>query len=886
MKFSNKLILTIGLVCSLTACSPNKTSEEYIQSAKTHIANGKSSAAILELKNAISIELENPESRLLLGTLYLEFGDVEAAEKELRRSLELNGDAEVILPKLFKALNLQNKSEEVLTLANQSRMSQGTVLPEILLYKTLAYLKLGDKKKAEETIVQASENSSESVYSQLGEAYLMAESTNQSGALGLIESILIKTPELTEALLLKGQLLFIDGDYVSAIDAFNEYHRLLPKNIQIRLFLANSYIRNDQYSEANEHLDFLLKILPEHPFINQLKGLVYYRGSDYENALIHTDKAIQNGLNVPSNRIIAGLSAFKLEQYERSYHLLIAITGSLPVAHPVRKVLAVVQLQLGYSSEAGETLQIMDGATVDDINLLTAASFELLKAGKFQEAGELVEKTSEMNITNPQDIVKIGILKLSMNDLEGIADLEKASEIAPDLPLAKLALASAYIQNKAYDKALAIAEKWKVEDPDKTEGYNLAATIYLLTKEIESAEIEFNFALTVDKGNSQSLLYFANKALKNKDSAESIKFLDVLLSTFPNNIKALTLNYRAHKELSTIDSAIDKIANSFSENKDSIAHRLLYSRVLFIDEKFNEVITLLKALKVDSTTTPLHWSLLGSSYLKLNENEKALTIYDDWIKFQPQYRTAWLKKVATQEKLADYGGALSTVEKVLETFPKDGQFNILRASYLILTEQFNIAQIQIDSLTEEQIKLPFVRGLQGKIWFTEGKYQQALPGIEALYELLPSSYNASLLFSLHKKLKQEKSAFEFMKEHVASYPNDLINKNLLAEIAINFDLLLSKEYYLVLLEQSPDDLLILNNLAWVEYKLGYFEPADIYAMRALDLNKNHPQLFDTAALIKLALGQKAIAIELLTKAKQLAPNDTEILKHLEDATAQ
>lgn len=886
MKFNNKVAFTICVIFSLLACSPKKTAEEYIQSAKTHVENGKSSSAILELKNAVLIDLNNPESRLLLGTLYLEYGDVAAAEKELSRSLELNGNAEVILPKLFKALNLQNKSKKIISLANQNVTLPVSVLPEILLYKALAYIKLGDIFKAEQAISLASETSSGSVYSKLGEAYLMAESRNNSGALDLIDNVLLKTPTLTEALILKGQLLFSQGDYKSAIVVFHEYHRLLPSNIQVRLFLANSYIRNNQHSESIEHLDFLLDLFPEHPFTNQLMGLVFYKNGDYDNALTHTDKAIQNGLNVPSNRMIAGLSAFKLQQYERAHHFLITITKSLPSSHPVRKVLAVVQLQLGYSAEANDTLQLMDEATSDDINLLTTASFELLKIGKVQEAKSLVSKTNDIEINNPKEIAKIGILKLSMNDLEGITDLEKATEIDPDLPIAKFALASAYIQNKEYNKALDLAEKWKSSHPLKVDGYNLAAKIWLLKSQRDLAEKELNQVLTFDEHNPYARLYFANNFLLNKQPEKAANQLENIFITLPEHLDALKLNYRVHKALKTAEGAISKIKKSFINNPQNESYSLLYARVLFIEKKFNEVLKLLINTESRKNISSIQWALIGDSYFKLDKHVKALDIYEEWIEAQPKNRTAWLRKISTQEKLTDYAGALLTVNKLLLEVPDDGQFKVLRANYLILTKKFSEAKIQIDDLTGEQKKLPLVKGLQGQLWLTESKFEQAIPGLEGLYALLPNPYNTAMLFAAHKKLGQEKIAFEFIIKHVKSFPEDAISRTLLAEHAITFNLELAKKHFLVLLKSSPDSLSILNNLAWSDYKLGNYVEANRLIEQALVLDLPHPQVLDTAGLIQIKLGNKGKAIELLNRAKLLAPNDIEIANHYKEAVAQ
>jgi len=884
MKHNNNiLLLTICIALILAACSPKKTVIEYIQSAKEHVVNGNKSAAIVELKNAILIDLNNPESRLLLGSLYLETGNIEAAEKELIRALELSSDIDLILPKLLKALNLQDKSEEAIALVEQTETLSKNILPEVLLYKALAHIKLGDNEKAKDLISLASETSADSVYSQLGEAYLLAESKNIGDALHLIDIVLRNTPDLTEALLLKGQLLFIQGDFVSAISAFNEYHALLPADIKVRLFLANSYIRAQKYADSEEHLNFLLKIIPDHSFTNQLMGVFFYQKGDYENALAHTNKAIQNGLNIPSNRIVAGLSAFKLEQYERSHHFLITIAESLPPTHPVQKVLAVVQLKLGYSSEAGSTLLGIDGATSDDIDLLTTASFELLKAGKFQEVKALITKSNGISINNPQDMAKIGILKLSINDLEGITDLKKASEIDPDLPIAKFALASAYIQNKEYDKALALANNWKATPKYQVEGYNLAAKILLLQSDVDKAEIELNLALKINEYNSYSLMYFTTKAFINRKYEKSLEIVNKLLDKSPNHIPGLRLQYKSYKALNRESMAITSIEKSYRDNIENNKYLTLYAEVLFIEKNYSKVIDLLSVFNNEDMSKAVYWVLLGDSYMKLDENDKALDIYSRWISMQPQYRVAWLRKVTIQEKLQDYTGALSTTDSALRISPENLEFKLLNTHFLVLTKGFTKAQVQLDSLTDDQRKLPLAKGLQAKIWLSEGKFKQAIPGLKESYKEFPSTYNGILVFSTLKKIGEEKSAFMFIKKHIENQPDDIIIQSLLAESALEFDKPLAQEQYTKLLEKSPNDLSILNNLAWVEYKLGNLESANKLADKALAINKSHPQVLDTAALIKLKLGDKNKAIELLRQATILAPENKDIANHYREA---
>lgn len=878
---NNKLAIAVSIAMSVSACTPDKTSQEHISAAKISIESSDSATAILELKNAVRVDLKNAEARMLLGTLYLDMGDAELGEKELKRALELNGDIENTLPKLLKALNLQSKSKESLSLIDKHDI----FTPEILLYQAQAYIRLDQKDMAKLSIAQANDLSTESIYSQLGEAYLKADSSNVDGALENVDKILVTEPYLTEALILKGQLHIAKNEYVNAINAFEEYYRLLPRDVQIRLFLANAYVKNEQFEQADEHLDFLLKLAPEHPFTNQLKGLVYYQKADYLQALNHTQKAIQNGLGNASSRLVAGLSAFKLDQYELA-HQYLATLSELPPTHPVQRVLALIQMQLGYNTKAGITLDELEGLTPHDVSLFTSASFELLKEGKIGEAKKTLNRADTIVGGGQQEMTKIGILKLSMNDLSGLASLEKAVEMDSKQPIVKIALAAAYLQANEYDKALNLAKKWKESHPDQVEGYNLAAKILLEQSEVKKAEQEMHYSLEINENNPFSRLYFANKFLVNEKPKEAILQLEKIFSKYPDHLAALKLNYRAHQALKMEKTASDKIAQSFNNNSSNLAYRLLHARALFIGGSYSKTIEVLEDVENTENVTALQWALLGDSYSKLSKNEKALLIFNDWIKAQPHYREAWLRKVSIQEKLADYNGALSTVEQVLAKAPDDGQFTVLRVNYLFLTDNFRDAQLQIDKLTNEQKELPLVKGLQGKIWLREGKHEKAIPNLEEFQRLLPTPFNTALLFATYKELEREKDAFSFMQKHIELHPEDIASRSLLAESAINYDPALAKKHYVQLLKLVPSSLSMLNNLAWVEYQLTNYTEAELVINKALKLNKGHPQILDTAGLIQVKLGNKIKAVELLNKAKLLAPGDEEIARHYKEAVTQ
>jgi len=884
MKYKIIILSTLYLLFS---CTPVKTADEYITSAQNNLKTKDQSSALINLKNAVKQDLKNSKARLLLGKLYLNLGEATSAEKELTKALILGASPIKTLPSLLKTLNILSENEKIIAIAEQYADIDDSEKPALLLYKALAYSNLGNNKRAKTLIEHANEISTNSIYSQLGSAYLNASILNIDGALEQLSNILKVSPTLIEAHLLKGQLYFIKKLYPEAIDSFKTYQKLVPNDLKIRLFLANTYLKSGLYKQANKEVSYLLEKMPEHAFSNQIKGILDYQNGDFKSALSHSEKAIQNGIDTPSNRAIAGLSAFKLKNFEQAYQYLMPTGKLLPPSHPINKVLSMVQMQLGYIDEAGETLSNIDAITSDDIDLLTTASFELLKNGNLKQAVTTLDKVDQLGSLKPIDIMKIGVLKLSMNDLEGVTDLEKAVDIDPDLPMAKMMLAAAYIQTNELQKALKLANTWKAKEPEKVDGYNLSAKIFLIQKNIFKAESELDEALKIDPNNLFSLLYYANKQMVNNQTKTARLTLEHILKIKPDNITALIKYHKVLAELDNKNTAINKIKESYERNQDKIEYTLLYAKVLMVEKNFTQVIEVLDHKKYISKNTPsIYWQLLAISYQQTKQIDKALATYTSWVGIAPNNRVALLTRISLLDKLKKYPEALKSVKNVLAKIPSDEQFNALLIHYLLLNNQNTTAQAKLNELTKEQRNKPFLQGLQGQLDLISGKYKEALIKLKTAYNAEKTSRNAGFIYSTFMKQNQNKKAYAFLKTHTKEQPNDLISKAFLANMAIIENPETAKKTYIELLKSAPNNITFLNNLAWLELKEKDYTSAKSNIKKALKIAPNHPQIIDTAALIHWGVGSKEKAVKLITEAKRLAPNNKDIIRHYNEMVRQ
>ncbi len=126
-----------------------------------------------------------------------------------------------------------------------------------------------------------------------------------------------------------------------------------------------------------------------------------------------------------------------------------------------------------------------------------------------------------------------------------------------------------------------------------------------------------------------------------------------------------------------------------------------------------------------------------------------------------------------------------------------------------------------------------------------------------------------------------------MKHHLESTPGDADVRLVLANKYLSMDeLKIARSHYAKLMLLAPNNVVALNNLAWVNLQLGNPAAALGPIERAYLLAPDDPRVIDTFGMTQLGVGNVDRAVRALRQGLDAAPNSLEIQVHLAGALAE
>jgi putative PEP-CTERM system TPR-repeat lipoprotein len=856
-RISIAVLLLIPLI-GLSGCQ-KKTSEDHISAAKAFVVDGDQQSAIVELKNAIQVDPKQAEARFELGNLYLGQNNYQAAEKELNRAMELGYSPAKTIPLLARAYQRTGANAALEQIEHDMAELTSVEKAEVGYYKAQSLIQLNKTDEALVLIKKLMQLDTTSVYKGLASVLDLVLTQNNDEALEKAIELRKQAPLNKDVLSVTARLYLVNGQMTEAADVYAQYVKAAPDDNEIRFVLANMLVEQNRTEEAEVHVDRLLNINDQNALLNQLKGVTRAADNDFVNAQKFSEVAINNGSNDPIVRLVAGYSAFQQGDFETAVSHLSMIAGSLPDNHAGLRILAASQLQTGMTTEASEVLKRLDSLTAADATLFSSAGYELLQSGEAKKAKALVERVENISET-ADDLTRLGVLKLSLNNIDGVLDLENAVAKSPESVTAKTTLATAYLATNQLEKAQALSDDWKIEASSDPQGFLLAGEVALRKNDLLKAEAEFLSASALAPNDNKVNMALVGLDIRNKKLDAATMKLKKIIGLSPDYLPSLTAYFAINQQQGNASEGLLPTLAQLKKTPKNINLVILAARMHASESSFDKALELLSTIPADKNAPNEFWPSKGFSLLQSGKISEAEAHYETWIELAPNNREAALGQLLLLDSQNKYSDGLALTKRYLNA-RDDIQIEVLQSYFHIMMGDSESARSLIGGFTEEVQQLPFVRGVMARIKLTEKNPAGAVDDAEAAFNANQNLKNLQVLVMAYDLTEQTDKSYELLATYSASKPKDLGALMMLAEKEMGKDKKSAIAKYEDALELNQNNFVVLNNLAYLLMEENKLSDAFGFAKRAFDLKPNHAATVDTYAQILVRQNKPEEALE-------------------------
>ena len=810
-----KLIAAVTLLILTYGFGETKAADTPLTKVKAYKNVNQTSRGGVELIDTVPLDYSKGEGRFLLGALYLSQGSPAIAVKELEEAFELKFTPDKVIPLLARAYMLVEYHDDILALDGLARTLSDESKVHYLAYKTFAALRTQQVALAKKSVAQANKLSASSLYSMLANAYLYIEERQIDAAGALVNKMLAINPKHPDVLILQGLILTQKNKHLLASWSYKKYLMVQPNATDVQLRLAGALLKAKAYDDAEKYADGILKGISTQPFANYIKAMVRYQAKDYAKAIESAELALQANFSQFNLKLLAGVSAFQLKNYEQSHHHLSAIANFLPPANIARRMLAFSQTALDQTQDTSHS-------------------------------------------------TREAILTLILNDASGADMLEKA--MVPDLIEVQLALAFSEVQSGNTDKATAIAEKLLIKYPNKPGVHNLMATIYTQKGELDHAWLSLQKSLQVLPDNIFALTESIKTLHKQGKKAEAKRLAETVLQTHGKDADVLRLYFDLYKD----EASLAKIKAVFIEDKESMAIALVYAEALLNLAQPIKAINVLSRFEPSDKTTKKYWHLSVNAYQQIKTPNGVQLTLDKWRKVSPDDLEPVLLLADIFATKRDYYKALSVVNKGLEINQGDLTLKMIKMQLLLSSEEIQSAKTLYKELSTQKLNENVKAGMQGRILLLENDYKGAIEQLMPFYNAYPSSQNAIDLAAAYQGNEQVTVATSTLANHLLTNKKDDRVRAILANLYLQSKTDQALKTYQTLVKTQPENILVNNNLAWLYMEKEDIDNALLYSEKAYLLAPKNSKVVDTYAYSLLKSGRKSIALAKSEKAYALS----------------
>jgi putative PEP-CTERM system TPR-repeat lipoprotein len=878
------LLVVVIVLPVVSGCDwRSSTSDQYIQKAKDFRDKGQLRASIIELKNALQ-ESDSGEARLLLAEIYIKVREGANAEKELLRAQKLGIDEDLIKIMLGQALLLQDSYARVL---NEVNPGSGTSVKDIAKIQQLhgeAQFGLGHPNEGCDLFKQSAQTDSTYVPTYWGLARCAAIKKDFEHARMLLEQALKLDDRNTSTWMWLGKLAQAENDSKAAEAAYSTVLGISPDHIEAHQNLAFLHLSTGRYDIAQAEISAARKVAPNNLRIIYLQALLDFRQANYVAARDNLLTVLKNAPDDTPSLLLSGLVFHELGSFEQASQNLTKVLNRLPDNVYARKGLANTLMKKGQPDRALVILKPLLTAEDQDLSVWMMASQASLQAGEPAKAREYLQRATAFDPKNSQLRAALGMSLMAAGDSNrAMAELESAATGNADQSAADTLLILSHLDKREYDKALAAITKLEKKLPNDPIIYNFRGAVYAGKKDAVNARRNFEQALAISPNYKAALINLAQLDMQDKNLPAARKRFEAILATDNKHVESMLalarLAVNEKERVSWLEQAV-------KADPSALQPSVLLAQSYMEQKQPGKALALAQEAVRANPNSPHALDLLGTAQWSNGEKDKALATYTQLTVIAPKSPLAYYKLASVQGAGKDADAVRSSLNKALtlkpDYLPAQTALIWLEVNAGKQAEALKIAQ----GIQKQSPKSPMGLVLEGRILLAQNNYAEAARAYEKAFAIESSG---SLAIEAHKAWTlagDEKKADSGLLRWLKGQQDDLGARNYLAQTYLKAGRNKQAiEQYQLILQKSPDNVLVLNNLAGL-YQQEKNPRARAVAEKAYKLNPDSSTVVDTLGWILLEQGETARSVELLQRAAAAAPNNLEIGYHYAVALAR
>jgi putative PEP-CTERM system TPR-repeat lipoprotein len=276
-------------------------------------------------------------------------------------------------------------------------------------------------------------------------------------------------------------------------------------------------------------------------------------------------------------------------------------------------------------------------------------------------------------------------------------------------------------------------------------------------------------------------------------------------------------------------------------------------------------------------------SVVGRAYLALERPNEAARVFRALSEAHPD---AVAPRLALAQALVTAGEqeqAKEQLEKVHKIDPKNVPAKLALARLAIADGDVAYAKRMLAAVDDAAADNPDVLELRGDLANAEGRLDEARSLYKQALKQGPMSARAIKLAMVERRVGNP-DAVSTLQAWLADHPDDVAVRLAVADARLSAqDHEAAQKEYEKIIQIVPENVVALNNLAWLLWQSGNVTAALPHIKTALELAPESPQVQDTAGSVFLAAGDAKRAVTLLRRAAEANPQDATIRYHLAQA---